>query len=208
VGDLAEPINALGEGFNNFIEGVGEFFENLIESLRTWFEDLGQWFDNLVYDLEQWFTNLGDDISTWFEEVSNDITQFAENFNNTMSNIISCLDPTSERFFLKAAFIPSPEFMINYATEIKDALDEKMSFITEIKEFLGNIFGAVIEPDPEPPKFEITLPGGKWGQGEIKIIDFSIFARYRPFILNFMRVLLWIPFLIKLYRRLPGLVYQ
>jgi hypothetical protein len=125
-----------------------------------------------------------------------------------IGRIIDALNPASENFFLKAAFIPSPDFMMNYATEIKDELDEKMGFITEIKESLGNIFGAVIEPDPVPPKFEITLPGGKWGQGKIKIIDFSIFAQYRPFILNFMRVLLWIPFLMKMYRRLPQLVYK
>lgn len=125
-----------------------------------------------------------------------------------IGKIVDALNPASENFFLNAALIPSEDFMINYVTEIKEEMDQKMGFISQIREFLGNIFGAAINPDPEPPKFEITLPGGKWGKGKVQIIDFSIFARYRPFILNFMRVLLWIPFLIKLYKRLPSLVYQ
>ena len=168
LGVLAGPIAALGEGFNNFIDGVGDFFENLIESLGTWFEDLGQWFDNLI----------------------------------------SYLDPTSERFFLTLSIIPSEGYLEEYATDIKTMLDGKFTFISEIRDFLGNLFGAVIDPDPAPPEFKINLPGGKWGQGSLKIIDFSLFAPYRAFILNFIRVLLWIPFLLKLYKRLPQLVYQ
>lgn len=179
MGVLAGPIETLGEGFNNFIDGVGDFFENLIESLGTWYEDLGQWFDNLVNNLEQWFTN-----------------------------IMSYLDPTSDDFFLTVAAVPSEGFIEEYVTDIKDMFDGKFTFISEIRDFLGNLFGAVIDPDPAPPEFMINLPGGKWGQGSVKIIDFSLFAPYRSFILNFIRVLLWIPFLLKLYRRLPQLVYQ
>ena len=179
MGVLAGPIETLGEGFNNFIEGVGDFFENLIDSLGSWFEDLGQWFDNLVYDLEQWFTN-----------------------------IISYLDPTSDSFFLKVALVPPEGFIQEYVTDIKEMFDGKFTYISEIRDFLGNLFGAVVDLDPNPPEFEINLPGGKWGQGSVKIIDFSLFAPYRAFILNFIRVLLWIPFLLKLYKRLPQLVYQ
>jgi len=208
LGVLAGPIAALGEGFNNFIDGVGELFENLINSLGTWFEDLGQWFDNLVNNLEQWFTNLGNDVGTWFQGVQDNITQFAENFSNTMSNIISYLDPTSEDFFLMVALVPSEGFMQEYVTDIKEMFDGKFTFFNQIRDFLGNLFDAVVDPDPNPPEFEINLPGGKWGQSKVQIIDFSLFARYRPFILNFFRVLLWIPFLMKLYRRLPELIYQ
>ena len=168
MGVLAGPIETLGEGFNNFIDGVGDFFENLIESLGTWFEDVGQWFDNLI----------------------------------------SYLDPTSDSFCLKVALVPSEGFIQEYVTDIKEMFDGRLTFISEIRDFLGNLFGAVVDPDPAPPEFMINLPGGKWGQGSVKIIDFSLFAPYRAFILNFIRVLLWIPFLLKLYRRLPQLVYQ
>lgn len=98
--------------------------------------------------------------------------------------------------------------MIEYVSDIKAAFDQKLGFITEIRDFLGSIFGAVIDPNPDPPEFNVNLPGGKWGNGSVRIIDFSIFAQYRSYILNFIRVLLWVPFLIKLYKRLPALIYQ
>ena len=186
MGVLAGPIETLGEGFNNFIDGVGDFFENLIDSLGTWFDNLGQWFDNLVNDLEQWFENIG----------------------QGLSRIIDALNPTSENFFLKEALVPSEGFHEAYVSDIKEMFDGKFTFISDLRDFLSNLFDAVVDPDPNPPEFEINLPGGKWGQGKVQIIDFSMFARYRPFILNFFRVLIWIPFLMKLYRRLPELIYQ
>lgn len=111
-------------------------------------------------------------------------------------------------FFLKVAFIPSEGFFEDYVSDIKTMLEGKFTFISEIRDFLGGIFGAVIDPDPDPPEFKINLPGGKWGTGKVKIIDFSLFAQYRQYILNLIRVFLWIPFLMKLYRRLPQIVYQ
>lgn len=118
------------------------------------------------------------------------------------------MNPYHENFFLKVAFIPSEGFYEEFITDIKTMFDSKFAFVSDIGNFLGSIFGSVINVNPDPPEFTVNLPGGKWGEGSIKIIDFSIFADYRPFILNFMRVVLWIPFLIKLYKRLPSLVYQ
>ena len=146
LGVLADPIEALGQGFNSFVNNIGE--------------------------------------------------------------IINYINPWHEDFFLRVALVPSEGFIQEYVTDIKEMFDGKFTFISDLRDFLGNLFDAVVDPDPNPPEFEITLPGGKWGSGKVEIIDFSIFARYRPFILNFFRVLLWIPFLMKLYRRLPQLIYQ
>lgn len=210
LGVLAEPINALGEGFNNFIEGVGDFFENLIDSLGTWFENLGQWFDNLVNDLEQWFTNLGNDIGSWFEEVSNDITQFAENINNTMSSIISYLDPTSERFFLKLAFIPSDGFITEKFNEVKADFDNKLPIVGTLNELFDSITQTqsiqTQSIQSTKPKYEIELPD-KWGGQKVEVINFAIIDPYIPYVKTIIRFMIWIPFLIKIYRRLPQIIY-
>lgn len=125
-----------------------------------------------------------------------------------IQRLLEVFNPESDRFFLKVAFIPSEGYFEDFTNDIKTVLESKFGFVAEIREFLGNIFGIVINTDPEPPDFSISLPGGKWGSGKVKVIDFSMFAQYRTFILNFMRVLLWIPFLIKLYKRLPSMIYQ
>lgn len=145
LGVLADPINTLGEGFNNFVSTIGQ--------------------------------------------------------------IINYINPWSEDFFIRIALVPSEGYLQEFVSEIKELIDGKFAFITEIQEFLSNLFGAVIDPNPAPPEFTINLPGGKWGSGSVQIIDFSIFAPYRTYILNFIRVTLWIPFLLKLYRRLSSMVY-
>lgn len=206
LGLLAEPINALGEGFNNFIEGVGDFFGNLIDSLGTWFENLGQWFDNLVYNLEQWFTNLRNNIVSWFEVVSNDITQFAENFKNTMTNIISYLDPTSDRFFLKLAFIPSDGFISEKFNEVKAEFDNKLPIVGSLTELFNTITQEQSIQSTTKPKFEIELQD-KWGGQKVEVINFAIIDPYIPYVKTFIRMMIWIPFLMKIYRRLPKIIY-
>lgn len=129
-------------------------------------------------------------------------------FVSSISNVINLLNPWHEDFFLTAAFVTSEGYLETYATDIIEMVNGKFTFISGIQDFLGNLFSAVIDIDPEPPEFKVNLPGGKWGQGSVKIIDFSLFAQHRTFILNFIRVILWIPFLLKLYKRLPSLVYQ
>lgn len=136
------------------------------------------------------------------------LTEGFNSFVNVIGEVINYMNPWHENFFLKVAFIPSEGYLEAYVTDIKEMFDGKFTFISEIRDFLGNLFGAVIDPNPDPPEFTINLPGGKWGSGSVKIIDFSMFAQYRAFILNFIRVILWIPFLLKLYKRLPSLVYQ
>ena len=138
----------------------------------------------------------------------NDIKEGFNSFVSSISNVINFINPWSDDFFLRAALVPSEGFLEAYVTDIKEMFDGKFTFMSEIRDFLGNLFGAVVDPNPDPPEFRINLPGGKWGTGSVQIIDFSLFAPYRAFILNFIRVLLWIPFLLKLYRRLPQLVYQ
>ena len=143
--------------------------------------------------------------------LANPINELGQGFNsfvNTIGEIINYINPWHDDFFLRVALIPSDGFIQEYVTDIKEMFDGKFTFISQIRDFLGNLFDAVVDPDPNPPEFEINYSGGKWGQGKVQIIDFSLFARYRPFILNFFRVLLWIPFLMKLYRRLPQLIYQ
>ena len=71
---------------------------------------------------------------------------------------------------MNAAFIPSEEFLEEYVTDVKTIFDNKFTFISDIRNFLGSLFGAVIDPNPDPPEFTINLPGGKWGQGSVKLL--------------------------------------
>lgn len=218
MGVLATPINALADGFNNFINGIGDFFTNLIDSLGTWFDNIGHWFANLgnsigqwFTDLRdsigQWFTNLGNDIGAWFQGVSDKITQFAENFSNTMSNIMSYLDPTSDNFFLKLALVPSEGFIPNKFDELKDVLDDRLPIIGTFTGIFDTITGVQSQSiNSTSPTFTMELPS-KWGGKTVQVINFDPIDPYVPYIKALIRFFLWIPFIIKIYKRLPQVIY-
>ena len=134
------------------------------------------------------------------EGLSVPLQNIANGIKELKDNIIEILN-------FERLFVPTEGYFEEFRTDIKEIFDNKFSFINEIRDFLAFIFSTPILDNPGPPEFKITLPGGKWGSGSVQIIDFSIFEDYRLFIINFMRVLLWIPFLIKLYKRLPSIVY-
>lgn len=209
---LAEPINALGQGFNNFVSGIGDFFANLIDSLGSWFESIGEFFSNLISSLGSWFedviagiVSLGNDIGSWFQGIADKITQFAENFSNAMSNIMSYLDPTSDNFFLKLAFIPQDGFISGKFNELKVVIDDRLPIIGTLTEVFNTITEAQ-SIESTKPKFEMELPS-KWGGQKVEVINFDVIDPYIPYVKTFIRFLIWIPFIIKIYRRLPQIIY-
>lgn len=203
MGVLAEPINALGEGFNNFVTGIGDFFGNLIESLGSWFEDVGSWFGDVIDDIE----SLGNDIGLWFQGIGDKITQFATNFSNTMSNIMSYLDPTSDNFFLKLAFIPSDGFITGKFDELKGVLDDRLPIIGTFTDLFTSITEVQSQSiNSTSPTFTMELPS-KWGGQTVQVINFAPIDPYVPYIKTLIRFFLWIPFIIKIYKRLPQVIY-
>ena len=212
MGVLATPINALADGFNNFITGIGDFFTNLIDSLGSWFDDIGQWFANLGTSIGQWFTDLRDSIGQWFTNLVDDInglaTSIGEWFNDlfsTLGEILNYLNPFHENFFLKIAFIPSEGFIPNKFDELKDVLDDRLPIIGT---FTG-IFDSITQVqsiDSTSPTFTMELPG-KWGGQTVQVINFDPIDPYVPYIKTLIRFFLWIPFIIKMYKRLPQVIY-
>lgn len=210
---LAQPIEALTQGFNNLVTNLSDFFTNLISSLSQWFSDVLNNILNIGTIIRQSFTNLFDNVSQWITNIINNILDLKDNIINLFNQIfeklreiINYLNPLHEKFFLKLAFIPSEGYFEDFINDIKTVINNKFSFISEIENFLNTIFNVVIDNNPSPPDFTINLPR-KWGNKEVRIIDFSIFDQYRTFILNFIRVTLWIPFIIKVYKRLPSVIY-
>lgn len=184
--ELPEP----DDDENGFWENLEEFF--------SWFNP------------DSWLSDITDRVQESVGVLVEPLEELKEGFNNfviAMGEIINLLNPWHENFFMRVAFIPSAGYMEDFRTDIKEMFDNKFSFISEIRDFLAFIFSSPIIDNPGPPEFKINLPGGKWGSGSVQIIDFSIFEDYRLFIINFIRVILWIPFLIKLYKKLPSIVY-
>jgi phage-related protein len=216
LGVLAQPINALADGFNNFITGIGDFFSNLIDSLGSWFDDVGQWFASLGESIGQWFTDLRNGIGQWFSDLGNSIGQWFTDLGNsigqwftdlfsTLGEILNYLNPFHENFFLKIALIPSDGFITGKFDELKGVLDDRLPIIGT---FTG-IFDSITQVqsiDNTTPTFTMELPG-KWGGQTVQVINFTPIDPYVPYIKTLIRFFLWIPFIIKMYKRLPQVIY-
>lgn len=164
---LAEPINALTDGYNNFVNGIGDFFTNIINSIGEWFNDL--------------FSTLGE--------------------------ILSYLNPFHENFFLKLAFIPSEGYIPAKFDELKVEFDNRLPIIgtfTEIFDSITQVQSKSIRSTS--PTFTMELPS-KWGGQTVEVINFAPIDPYIPYIKTLIRILLWIPFIIKMYKRLPQVIY-
>lgn len=214
MGVLEAPINALADGFNNFISGIGDFFTNLIDSLGSWFDDIGQWFADLGNSIGQWFTDLGNGISQWFTNLIDDINGLAESiggwFNDlfsTLGEILNYLNPFHENFFLKIAFIPSDGFITGKFDELKDVLDDRLPIIGTFKDLFTSITEVQSQSiNSTSPTFTMELPS-KWGGQTVQVINFAPIDPYVPYIKTLIRFFLWIPFIIKIYKRLPQVIY-
>lgn len=203
MGVLAQPINALGEGFNNFITGVGDFFTNLIDSLGNWFEDIGQWFSDIGNSIGQWFNNLIDDINGLAESIGG----WFNDLFSTLGEILNYLNPFHENFFLKIAFIPSDGFITGKFDELKGVLDDRLPIIGTFTDLFNSITEVQSQSiNSTSPTFTMELPS-KWGGQTVEVINFDPIDPYVPYIKTLIRFFLWIPFIIKIYKRLPQVIY-
>ena len=214
MGVLASPINALADGFNNFVSGIGDFFGNLIDSLGSWFDDVGQWFSDIGNSIGQWFSDLGNSIGQWFTNLINDINGLAESiggwFNDlfsTLGEILNYLNPFHENFFLKIAFVPSEGFIPAKFDELKVEFDNRLPIIGTFTDLLTSITeGQSKRIRSTSPTFTMELPS-KWGGQTVQVINFDPIDPYVPYIKTLIRFFLWIPFIIKMYKRLPQVIY-
>lgn len=212
LGLLATPINNLAEGFNNFIEGIGDFFTNLIESLGNWFEDtilkmqefgenVGDRFEGIADSIAQ----FSDDVGDWFEELGSNLSDFFDGLFQTLDRFTDYIDPLSDDFILKKAFIPSEEFIEMNNERMANYGREKFGFIDEFKGVVESLKDN-INDHSNAPEFNMTLPE-KWGGGSVSIINFEAYDSIRLLVKNIIRIFIWLFFIFKIYKRIPKIIY-
>lgn len=109
---------------------------------------------------------------------------------------------------MKLAFVPSDGFISEKFDELKVEFDDRMPIIGTFTELFNSITQAqgAKRAESTKPRFEIELPG-RWGGQRVEVINFDIIDPYIPYIKTFIRFVLWVPFLIKIYKRLPQIIY-
>lgn len=143
-------------------------------------------------------------------------TAVADGLNSVWSEIKKIgnwLNPVSETFFLTAAFVPDPDLIASTDDMINSKLREKLPIIDQLEDAMSSIHTGSSGTEHGgggmpfgPTDIKVTMPGGAWGNEQFKIVDFSFFVQHKTTIVNFIRVLLWIPFILKIYRKMPEVI--
>lgn len=123
---------------------------------------------------------------------------------DTINTILDYLNPYSENFFLKIAFVPSDGFVAEKFESLKSTLLSKIPLLQQIADLFETI--KATQFGTKPQAITVTMPIQYGGQ-TYSVINFDYFSQYRTLILNFVRYSAWFFFLKKTYKRLPSIIY-
>ena len=184
---LATPFEGIAQGIVN----LGEHFSSVLSYINPFSENF------ILKDLLNWLNPVSEDF------ILKQLWEF-------LTNIISYLNPLDENFFgkklvefigdlLKDLFIPKED----HFSDLYNEIDNKFGFISQLKELYDSLF-----PDnspnsiTSPPNWTITYEGVT-----VTIIDWSAFEAYRGYLHSIIIFIMWASFLIRLYKRIPGIIY-
>lgn len=166
--DLGSSIGGffseLGSDLGGWFGDVGRWFVDLGADLGEWFGDVGSWFAELGKDIGGWlldlgssiggfFGTLGDSLGGWFKSV---FKWFGDLFDS-MAEMLSYINPFSEKFFLYIAFVPEDGFMMERLEGSKQVLNDRFFFLEQITDSLDAVLERVSEPTWKGLKAEIPL---------------------------------------------------
>lgn len=147
---------------------------------------------NILDNVKQILTN----IANLPKNIANAIHNF---FSDLLSGILTGLNNLKDGIIqgLKDLFIPSD----NAFTDIKDIVNEKFGFISQIKDLVSAFVNYSFAESDTPPEFNINYKGN-----EISIIDWSLYAPYRMTVHFIIIAISYLSFIMRLYKRLPGYI--
>lgn len=152
-------------------------------------------------DNSSWLDSIGNSISKGLESIKEFFKGLVEPVKSFFKTLLDYLNPFSEKFFLKVAFLPREGYFKNYFSDIKGAFDVKIPIVGQLFDFFKIIATATVLDAP-PPQFMLDYNGV-----HMSIIDFSFVLEYRTIIVNFIRFASWFFFLKRLYNRIPSMIY-
>lgn len=202
--------NAITQGLSDLGSNISKFFNDLGENIGTWFADTLEDIREFNSSVGSWFSDLGSNIGTWFSNLGTSLGNWFADLGSNLRNLLSYINPFDENFLgkklveligdlLNDLFIPKED----HFTDLSNELYTKLGFVEQLKELYNTLF-----PDTStqsiisPPNWTITYFGIT-----ISIIDWSAFEVYRSYLHTIIIFILWASFLIKLYKRIPMIIY-
>lgn len=206
---------------SNFFTSVRSFLSSITKSLefltnpaKGLLDILNPLSDNFfLKKLFNWFDNSNDNFI--FKDLFSWLNPTSENFIlkklwDFLINMISYLNPFDDNFLgkklveligdlLEYLFIPKED----HFSDLSNELYSKLGFVEQLKELYNTLFpDTSTQSISSPPNWTITYSGVT-----ISIIDWTAFEEYRSYLHTIIIFILWASFLIKLYKRIPMIIY-
>lgn len=104
------------------------------------------------------------------------ITDLAVMIGDFIVTIISYINPLSENFFLKVAFVPSDGFFTEYLASFNDMVNSKFAVIGQLRDTLS-AFGTAVSSNVNSD-FSIKADLSRYGIGEQEIVNGQALRAY------------------------------
>lgn len=203
---------------SNFFTSVRSFLSSITKSLefltnpaKGLLDVLNPLSDNFfLKKLFNWFDNSNDNFI--FKDLFSWLNPTSENFIlkklwDFLINMISYLNPLDDNFLgkkivelignlLSDLFVPKEDIFGN----LKDNLQNKFSFTTQIQEIFENLLNDFNYGD-SVPSFTITYYGET-----LNIIDFTPYLEYRSWLHAIILGISWFVFIRKTFYKIPGII--
>ena len=143
---LWDVLSDLWGSVKNGFSSVGTYFSAVIHSVSDGFKSVGSWFVDLGKKIGGFFSSLVESLGGWFKEVF-----------NGFAKIVTYINPLSDKFFLKIAFVPRNDFIKDEINKVKTVFDQKFAVFDQLGDTIKAVWRVYDRSDWSGIKVTIPL---------------------------------------------------
>lgn len=130
--------------------GLGEGLSDLWTATSNGFNNLSGWLSDLGSDIGSWLSDLGDSIGKGIKDMwdglsknLNDLWESIKDIFNSVKSILNYINPFSDKFILKVAFIPEDGYFDKKVNDLKADVSARFAFFKQVDDALGAVTQAI-----------------------------------------------------------------
>lgn len=143
------------------LEWIGNAFNAVANAIGSGFDAVRGWISNAVKDLKSPLDLIKSGLDL---------------IKNVLDTIIKWINPLSDDFLLKKAFVPSESFMTNYKDRFNNLLNTKLAFLYQVRDTL-NAFTNAVESNVKND-YSIKADLSRYGIGQVEIVNGQALKAY------------------------------
>lgn len=183
---IGKNLSDLGTSFSKSIkdmwDGLAQGLSDLWSAISDGFENLSKWLSDLGSDIGDWLADLGTkfakSIKDMWDGLAKNLTDLWDSIKDifeTLMDIFDFINPFSDKFFLKIAFIPEEGYFSEKTSDLKADLESRFAFMGQIKDAFGAVTQAVTTQQFKGWQVKVPYTGKT-----LNIIDTTFINAFAP----------------------------